>query len=166
MAEDVKFIDAEQYQGRGDEKISFRMIVLEHFRRICSLASKEFKGGYWETRSRSVTSGFVEVDKFYIPDSREEYSNAVDCLFDILFPHFDEQMQKEYEDYEANLEQEKDNLKKEYIDESGENWAYKGAKEDYKTARIKKIKRKLFRLLSCFLKRNGYLEGKTFEEEI
>lgn len=161
----VQFVDAESYSGKADEKISFRMIVLEHFRRICSLASKEFRGGYWEKRPYQVTAGYIENFRIYVPDTREEYSNAVDCLFDILYPHFDEQMKEDYKKFEIWAEKKEEEIEEYYSDEEGKE-RYKGATNHFKTDLIKKIKRKLFRHLSSFLKRNGYLEGKSFEEEI
>ena len=150
--EEPKFIDAEQYTGGQNKELTFRMIVLEHLRKILSLSCAEFHGGYWEIRPGKF--GDLSV---YVPDARECYTNSVDSLHDILYPHFDKEMSKISEDTE-----------KERIEAYDRIWGGKGRAEhkvqDYRFKKVD-IKRKLFRGLNCFLERTKYMEGKVFEEE-
>lgn len=139
MAEEIKFIDAESYQGGGQDKITFSMIALEHLRRIISLGSKEWKGGYWETTEKMLGSvGYTE--KRYISDTREEYFNAIEQMAIILSPHFDEIMIKDEE--EINKEKDKEPAIKEKI----ELYGY------------------YFRRLNRFLKKQDYMKSKGFED--
>jgi hypothetical protein len=163
------FIDAESFQGGSDDEITFRMIVLEHLRRIGKIASREFIGGYWNDKETNI-GGSMHI---YVPDSREEYSNAVDYLYDILFPHFDDQIKKEVEEYKEWSDNKFDELIVKYTTEDKETgervytqregpvWI---DKERYKTAKVKVVKRKLFRIINSFLQRNNYLESVRFEE--
>lgn len=167
----IQFVDAESFQGGTDEKVTFRMIVLEQLRRLGKIASQEFKGGYWVDKAFNI-GGSIQIVHTYVPDSREEYSNAIDYLFDILYPHFDKQMHKDLEGFETWSEEETEKLFEQYstTDEKGVKvFTKKKAyvfidQERYKTEVIKRIKRKLFRHINCFLQRNNYLESSRFEE--
>lgn len=157
---DVQFIDAEQYTGKADEKLTFRMIVLEHLRRIGKLASVEFRGGYYETRE-VINPSFTNYIKTYVPDTREQYCNAVDYLADILAPYFDGQIKQE--------EQKLEDAKNKAFDDALIDPAKPATKDNfdkqyYRDEKLN-IKRKLFRGLNLFLERVKYLESKTFEEE-
>lgn len=154
--EEVRFIDAEGYSGGGQDKISFREIVLQHLRRILSLTAVEFAGGYYQENTQLTRSGLAIKEKRYIPDSREVYGNAVDGLFDILFPHFDKIMKKDMEEFKTFKQKETERLQKEFGNK----------REVYKTQLIKNIKRKKFRLLNSFLYRTRYLEAQVFEDTI
>lgn len=160
----VRFIDAEQYQGRGDEKLTFRMIVLQHLERIARIASQDLHGGYWRTRERQVGISHT-VDREYVPDSRQEYINAVDYLHDILSPHFDEQMRKEMKEYDAFESKTLEELRKKYI--VVVNGEQKGFNKDaYENQVVKVVKRRLFRFINSFLYRTKYMEGKSFVDEV
>lgn len=160
MGEEPIFIDAEQYQGKGDEKITFKGIVLEHLKRIGTLAAQDFHGGY---TIHNKESGVIES---YIPDTREAYSNAVDYLFDITSPHFDKQMLKDIEEFQVWESKTERDLFIKYTlpDEKGlRKWV--GGEEAYKTDKVKTIQRQLFRLINSFLYRVKYMEKKSFTDE-
>lgn len=152
--DEVQFIDAEQYSGRVDEKLTFRMIVLEHLRRMGKLSSVEFRGGGYEVRE-IVSPGYTNYVKTWIADTREEYSNAVDYLSDILCPYYDDEMRKADEELEAEREKLYDDC-----NQDPKNFD----KQNYRDEK-RYIKRKLFRALNRFLFRAKYLEIKSFEEE-
>lgn len=142
--EDIKFIDAEAYlpQNQG---LTFKDIVLQHFKKIGNLASVEWRGGYYNEKTQ-VVSNAILTTKEYVPDTREEYSNAVDYLADILLPHFDIEMKDKEEDHNKELE--------------------KALEANDKLYREKKVllKRKLFRELSSFLQRAKYFETEYADE--
>ena len=164
--EEIKYIDAESYQGIKDKELSFRMIVLEHLRRLARLGSQEFHGGLWLDRIKAIGSYQVK-EQVYESDTREEYSNAVDFLFDILYPHFDEQIKKDVLEFEKWEIDQETKIKEKYVETNSKTLEKKWLdKEAYKTELIKITKRKLFRILNQFLFRTRYLEGMTFEEEL
>lgn len=140
MAE-TEFIDAEAYQGGGFQQqfITFPLIALKHLERLAVSGSKEWAGGRWETRVRSVGST-VYSEKVYIPDSRAEYANTVDMLHDLLLPNFDTQMRTAAEKLNR------------------ESAAARSIERQLP------IKRRLFQELSLLLKRLHYLEGKAHRE--
>ena len=172
--EDVKFVDAEMWQGGKIEKLTFREIVLAHVKKIGQLSCVEFRGGFWETREVPIGNMQTITQKTYIPDTRECYSNAVEYLFDLLFPHFDKEMRKAGQEAEKEM----DKAFKTYTIEPDreDKDASEGERADRIFSKIddkisyrsekRRINRKLFRELCCFLKKIRYLEGKTFEEEI
>ena len=151
MEEEMKFIDSESYQqGPNKENLSFREICMQHLKRIGLLASKEMRGGYWQEKTRSV-GGSIVTDNYYVPDSREEYSNAVDYLADVLYPHFDEEMKK----LEEKSETDREEIYKTEVEESKEE--PNKSRQVYRNKKVE-IKRKLFRALCSFLYRKKYLE--------
>ncbi len=155
MPDELKFVDAEQYQGgSGNDSLSFKEILLRHVKRITELASREMRGGYWETRPSPSPSMTASI-KIYVPDTREEYSNSIECLADLLFPYFDDEITKE----EQELVQEEEKAEKEAFKNSNA----KEARQTYRNERIK-IRKKLFRQLSSFLQRKRYLELESYQE--
>jgi len=153
---DVAFVDGEDFGGFGGKnEVSFRSIVMAFLHKISTLAAKEWRGGYWQ--NKPVISGdhtaMVEV---YVPDSREEYSNAVDYLADLLFPHFDKEMTKSEQEINQKLEQAKKSLKEEYKEHERFTQIWRADKVE--------LKRQLFRYLSSFLHRKGYFENASIEE--
>ena len=175
-SENVKYIDAEAYSGGSNEKITFREIVLSHLRKISTYASVEFRGGYWEIKETPVSVGsgtsHTVTNKIYIPDSREVYSNSVEYLYDILYPHFDKQMEKIGEEAEELMDEaykkytvarRKDKVRE--GEEADREFKDTSDKVTFRNER-RLINRQLFREICCFLKRKDYLKGKEFEEEI
>ncbi len=179
--EPPEFIDAEShFGGGGKDEITFKVIVMRHIIKIARLASVEWKGGYWQQKSRIAQGGQMIVEKVYIPDTREEYGNSIIFLHDILIPHFDDNMIKESEEITKRLSELKLKcINKTSIDEQGilgvtEDEAvllptdkYTGNDlkiiEAYKSTK-QTIIRKLLQELSKFLKRKDYLSAQYLEE--
>ena len=104
-SEEVSFI-GEEYKGSSGG-YGFREIIMTQISRIAKLASKEFIGGYWETRFDPKGN----EHKKYIPDSRMEYANAIDVLFDLLEPHIEnEDIKNAIKKIEEDFEEEIKNL--------------------------------------------------------
>ncbi len=141
------FEDAESYQNVKEANLSFREIVLLHFRRITQLSCVEFRGGYFTSKQR-ISGKISYEERVYIPSTTESYCNAVDMFHDLILPLFDKKMKEAIkkidEDYKSYLEKEKDSKKS--LDKL-------------------KIKRRLFQQLSLLLKRLRYLEGKQLEDK-
>jgi len=169
---DTQFEDAEQYNYSFDKnKLSFKDIILLHLKKIGEFSSTEFRGGFWETRTK-IVGGLGIEDRYYVPDSREVYSNSVEYLADMLSPYFDEDMRTAEE--EANKKIEKvwnDNTVEEKLeteeDVEGQEKKRKFPKTkdrlSYRSER-REINRKLFRALCCFLFRKKYLEMGTIKD--
>lgn len=82
--EEVQFIGEEYKGAKGG--YTFKDIIMAQVSRITRLASREFRGGYWETKFDAKGN---ETRK-YIPDSRMEYANAINILLDILEPYVED----------------------------------------------------------------------------
>lgn len=156
--DDVRFEDAESYNPNYlKDKLSFRDIILNHLRKISQFSSVEFIGGYWEDKPVMSPNSNMAI-KVYVPDTREIYSNAVECFADMLAPYFDKEMKRA----EEQAEQEKEQARKEYKD------TCKGIRSKGEIPDIfirvefrdikRKINKKLFRSLCSFLYRKKYLE--------
>jgi len=136
------FIDAENKFVK--EELGFKELVFKHLSRITFICSSEFREGYWQKKPISLSGG-VYLSEIYVEDKRDAYINAIDCLHDILLPHFDKEMLEQDKLLESDLLTEKDSfLKKptEWID--------------------RKLihKRKLFQKLNLLLKRLDYFDKK------
>ena len=90
---ETNFEDAEQSQFGNNDNLTFKDIVLQHLKKITIFASVEMRGGFWQETPHPNPSTNA-VLKVWTPDSREVYSNAVECLSDMLSPYFDEVMTK------------------------------------------------------------------------
>lgn len=145
--DEVSFMDADDYSVR-QEGASFKEICLRHLSKISELSTKEFKRGYMKKKPVATSSGVYMAEE-YVEDTRKAYINAVDCFFDLLLPHFDDEMMKQDADIQDHL---KERLKVYQQDTqlSADDWI------DEKL----EIKRRVFQQLSLLLKRLGYLETK------
>jgi hypothetical protein len=151
IEEGDRFIDAESYKGGVvKDRLTFKQIVLNHLSRIIVKMTVEWKGGYWETRTKTIRDVGI-TDKYYVPDTRAEFENGVYGLYDLLISYFDKQMVKE----DQAVNQELEDLKKEALKQKWND-------EKYINKRVLVI-RKLFQALNKLLYRLHYLEGKTFE---
>lgn len=137
MENEVEFIGAEDFRSSKGGDFDFRFIMLMHLQRITRLSSKEFRGGFWQDRTKVINNIAVK-EHYYVEDSREAYGNAVDCLADLLLPHFDQNMRRR----EFAINKELEDLEEE--DES-----------KYKDFKVKN-KRKMFRALCSYLKKINY----------
>jgi len=157
---DIKFIDGESTTGYGDDRVTFKDIVIGHLRRITGLASVEWVGGYWVDRHQ-VIGNLTLTSREYISDSREVYANAVECLADLLAPYYDGDMMKaEQMAVKAQADKEKE------IEKSMSQSKKKEAPEfiqQYREARVQII-RGLFRDLNKFLYRKKYLDMTNIDD--
>lgn len=156
MNEEPRFIDAEQYQGGMVERVTFRDIVLQQLQRITTKQTAEWRGGYFETKVSAGKGGYGITTETWIPDTRQEFINGVNCLHDILINYFDEEMSKEVEQFNNELRELKQKLNKEIAEEK--------ISRDIALNEKAEFHRSLFRSLNKLLYRLHYLEGKTFEE--
>jgi len=173
MSEETQFEDAESYNYSFDKnKLTFKDIILLHLKKIGDYASVEFRGGYWEVRSK-VIGGMGIEDKHYIPDTREVYTNSINYLADTLYPYFDEEMKKAFEKAEKETEKAyNDNTVEVEPDREDQNpeeakkyrkFKNLSDKRSYRSEKTE-INRKLFRALCCFLYRRKYLELGSIED--
>lgn len=156
-----QFVDMDSHDMGGDN-MTIQMICLEQVRRITRLYSREMRGGYWQTRA-SQQDGNVTNVLVYVPDTREELCNAIQCLHDILLPYFDAEIEENLKDIEAQLmTAEEDCIKATSADDkfimSSEqyNAQDKVIVEQYKHQKLF-IYRHVFRELSRLLNRKHYL---------
>lgn len=99
--ENAEFVDMDTHSLTGDD-LTIQMIVLEQVRRLTRLYSREMRGGYWQ--NRTVRQGDTSANTLvYVPDTREELCQAIQCLHDILLPYFDEEVENNLKDIEAAL---------------------------------------------------------------
>ncbi len=167
MVETPKFQDAEDYTTGFSNTISFKDIVLQHVKRIGVFASVEFHGGYWQSKEVNMGMGTQTIHE-YVPDSREIYSNAVEYLADILYPHFDDEMKEAERKIKFDLENCKKSLTVTLNATNNKDENLRGFENDsfkvaFRDARVK-ICRKLFRQLCSFLYRKKYLELGVLED--
>jgi len=97
------------------------------------------------------------MSKTYVPDSRAVYQNSLDCLYDLTYPYFDTEMTKFSISWDKDWSLTENELEK-AKEETPKNFKIK-----YWELRILHY-RKLFRALSCFLKRENYFKSKSGED--
>ena len=180
VREQPEFIDAESgWHGKADD-ITFRYIILRHLMKIALLGSVEWKGGYWQQKTKMGKDGTMHTEKIYIPDTREEYSNAINVLHDFLLPHFDKKMDAKGEEINKQM----DDLRMKCIAKTSveETKILDTRPEDTSVLSISnytgedttiivafrygklRLTRKLLQELSRFLKRVDYLGAQSLEE--
>lgn len=169
---DTQFEDAENYSMNfGKDKLQFKDIIFQHLHKISQFASVEFRGGYWEEKAVSVGGGQTITNRIYVPDTREVYSNAVECFADMLYPHFDKKMKEAEEKAQEDIDKAfKDNSV--VVEETRTDETPEEAKRYFKDVQQRRsyrdmkldINRKLFRELCCFLYRKKYLELGSIED--
>lgn len=150
--EEVSFEDAESSGFTfGKNSISFREIVLRQLQKIVSLSNQEFIKGRWEVLPVKVGGMIIEQRK-YIEDSREAYSNAVDALFDICLPYFDDFMKAVWTEHDESFKSLEEEAQK---DNDQENF-----REEKRL-----LKRWLFQQLNIFMKKSDYFAESSIEEK-
>lgn len=148
----------------GADQFSLKFICMFHIHRIMKLSSVEMRGGYWEERMPKDKSSNIPL-LVYVQDSREQYSNAVDALADLLYYRFDDKIKPVFEEVEDAIEQlVKETKKKTSIDEDTiltpeyyKDNTDKQIVEEYKIIKFQ-IHRRLFRELCNFLHRINWME--------
>lgn len=143
------------YFTSKDDKLDFKQICLGHYKRILEITTTEFTGGYWNYIQSANTT-----NKSYVTDKRKEFIQAVESLANSLFPHFDEQMKKDYQEF---LKQDK-KIQEKYSGDDGfirddENHS----KQKHSIEKLELMK-ELFRNISCLMFRLDYFKGATYHE--
>jgi len=164
-----QFMDGEAVFGGNDEKFGFKWLLFGHLQKLLTYASQEMRGGFWQTKTIPVGNGMVKTDKFYVPDTREQYCNAVDALHDLLLPL---SLDKDYKEFRKTIEeineeieqQRKRALERTSCSESEilSNKSYIGEDkniiEEYRFINVR-LHRKLFQILSRLLEEVDYGSG-------
>lgn len=88
----VTFVDAENYMGGKDPTITYEQIVLMQIKRCVEEGSKEMSGGYM--KEKMTNKGMIEI---YVPDQRQVYIQCINSLYDLMLPHFDEEIHNQLE---------------------------------------------------------------------
>jgi len=143
------------YFTSKEDKLDFKQICLGHYKRILEITTTEFTGGYWNYIYSANTT-----NKQYVTDKRQEFIQAVESLTNALFPHFDEKMMEDYNDY---LEKQKV-LHKRYADDDGFIRDGDDGKKVKHSIEKLDLMKELFRKLSCLMYRLDYFKGATYHE--
>lgn len=151
MEEEIDFIDAEEYVGKG-KGMSYKEIVLRHLGKISQICTKEFKEGYWQKKPIATSGGGMFMTEVYHEDTRDAYINAVDYFHDILLPFFDESMKKKDKEILDRLGDERRK-----ITDAG------GGRDEWIDEKLD-IKRALFQELLLLIQRAGFLEQQVIED--
>jgi len=143
--EEPRFIDMENNFGVGKEDFGFKQIVLRQFQRVATNMSHEMREGI------RVLSQFgtkePQVSK-YLPDTRKQFTQSVDCLHDMLLGRFDKDMKENSKEINEKI----DKLKEE-SESQKEYWSKKLS-----------YYRKLFQYLCLLLERLNWFETQIHEE--
>ena len=125
----------------GNDKLEFRQIVLSHIRNILNLSLRSNKDG----------------------EKLSLYFNSIEALADVLIPFYDEQMNKEIEQFEKTLIeiQKKNTEKLRALYPADYSNRYSGIHY----AKKKSAYRNIFRKLNILLKRNDYLKSSVYGED-
>lgn len=176
----AEFIDAETEWHSNKDEITFRYVVFKHIMKIALLGSVEWKGGYWQQKTGHDKEGNMTTEKIYIPDTREEYGNAINILHDLLLPHFGKDMKEQSERINKSI----DALRIKCIDATSidetkilgtrpeetailsiDNYSGKDRTiiEAFRYGKLR-LMRKMLQELSKFLKKADYLGSQVLEE--
>ena len=125
----------------GNDKLEFRQIVLSHIRNILNLSLRSNRDG----------------------EKLSLYFNSIEALADVLIPFYDEQMNKEIEQFEKTLIeiQKKNTEKLSALYPADYSNRYSGIHY----AKKKSAYRNIFRKLNILLKRNDYLKSSVYGED-
>ncbi len=146
---------SDYYVGK-DDKVDFKQIVLGHYKRILEITTNEFTGGYYNYIYLNNTT-----NKTYVTDKRAEYTQAVESLALALYPHFDEQMKKDYQKYLKHQGE----LYKKYSDEEGFiRHTEEGNNKLRYSIELLEVIKELFRDLSSLMYRLDYFKTASYSE--
>ena len=170
---ETQFIDAESSYSADKEPITFKLILLLHLKQISTYYSCELRGGYWEEKPHPNPQ---RNDSFqtYVQDSRECLSNSVEYLYDLVYPHADEELKefgkeienkllKSFELYSNSKEEEYQPSTFEEAKIHQRRYPSERHKQTHRAYRVVLMK-KLFREINCFLKRRDYFKGVILED--
>ena len=86
-----EFIDGET-GFKNKDKIDYKYMIASQLNAIAVISRQEYHGGYWQEKGSFTIGREVVMLREYVQDTREQYSNSVECLYDIMRPHIDAQM--------------------------------------------------------------------------
>lgn len=173
----LKIVDPKEYKDQKQDERSFRGILMDYIRGIGKLSKVEFRGGYWMTKTKTLPGGVVLEENIYIPDTREEYCNAIDWLHDILLPYFDDdtlEWYKEIKSASTQINHKLDRIREEFLIDAeaveilnSENYPDQKQKNSLEIYKFKKLRlhRELFQIINIFLKKNNYFDDLSGYEE-
>lgn len=147
----------QDFYTRNKDEINFKQIILGHYKKILEISTQEFTGGYY--KSGKGPDGIPE----YIPDKRKEFVQAVETLALAMFPHFDEEMKKQYQEYLKS----DGHLKGIYAQSDGfiRNSSDNPKNKLKHSIRKTELAMDLFRDLSSLLARMDYFKGTVYSEQ-
>jgi len=119
----------------NNDKLEFRQIVLQHFKKILDL---------------SLNLNKIDLKKRIII-----YNSSVKTFSEVLLPYFDEEMDKSYKDYIKQMQ----SLREQFVFNS----IIRNSKTYYVLS--KRIHSELFINLNLLMKRRDYIKGVDYEEE-
>lgn len=173
----IKIVDPKEYKDQKQDERSFRAILMDYVRVIGKLSKVEFRGGYWMTKTKTLPGGVILEENIYIPDTREEYCNAIDWLHDILLPYFDDddlEGSKEMKSSALEVNHKLDKIRDTFLEESqqdeildSDSYEDKKSKTSLEVYKFKKLKlhRIMFQEINKFLKKNNYFDDIAGYEE-
>lgn len=92
MTEDYDIIEpGDQYEGKPSEGFSHSALVMAAFRKVIENGAKEMREGYWNTKFDRMGN----AHRVWVPDSRQEFKEAVNTLRMIMERDTDEGAEKE-----------------------------------------------------------------------
>lgn len=163
----IEIIDPKEFRMQKQDERSFRAVIMDYIRVIGKLSKVEFRGGYWITKNKTLPGGVLLEEKVYVPDTREEYCNAIDWLHDMLMPYFDDKEKggtKEMKSAALTINRKLEKIREEYLSETEEEEILNEdegkidkALEVYKFKKLR-LHRELFQEISKFLKENNYFD--------
>jgi len=91
MVEDFEIIEpGDQYEGKPSEGYSHSNLVMIASRKVIENSAKEMREGYWNTKFDRLGN----AHRVWIPDSRQEFKEAVNTLRMIMERDLDEEAEK------------------------------------------------------------------------
>ena len=125
----------------GGERLEFRQIILSYLKMIMEISLRSNKDG----------------------ENLNLYISSIESLSDVLIPFFDEQMNKEFDEFEEDLI----SIKKENSEQLSKlnPSEYSKGYANIHSAKMKRTYRNLFRKLNLLLKRNDYLQQSLYGED-
>ncbi len=143
------------YVGKED-KVDFKQIVLGHYKKILEITTNEFTGGYYNYIYSANTT-----NKQYVSDKRAEFTQAVESLALALFPHFDEQMNKDYQKFLNS----NNKLREKYADKDGFiRHTDEGNNKLHHSIEMVGVMKELFKDLSILMYRLDYFKTASYSE--
>lgn len=102
MAESFEILDPEEYTGAAQaEGFSFGILVMNTFKKAVENGSKEMREGYWNTKFDRMGN----AHRVWIPDSRQEFIEAVASMRMLLERCLDDASKEELASIDEEIKQ-------------------------------------------------------------